>query len=420
MNIGMQTWGSDGDILPFLALAQGLQASGHKVTLAYTSVDNKDYSAYADKGNFTAFKVFGKFDVELNAAMAQIAQCKDPLKQFVLVMEMFFEPAVTDMYQASKKLCTENDIVIGHMMNHTLLTAAERFNCTRVSVALAPMGIRTKYAPLFGPNLGPLFNPLTWSLGDYVGKKKLFIGANEIRLDEGLPPIKSLQKELYISKALTLIATSSAFTKRQKDWGANIQICGDLNNVNAETQTHIPDELKAFISAGAPPVYMTFGSLSPCGREGTIRLMLDAVELSGCRAIIQADWDLVDFAKEIPGVYKCGTLPHAEVFPHCAAVVHHGGAGTTHATLRAGCPSIVVEHAFDQCFWGQELQRVGASEVLLHRRTVTASQLAQAINTTASSPELKQNAAIMSKKMQPENGVKKAVEIIEKMMGPQE
>jgi sterol 3beta-glucosyltransferase len=417
VKIGIQTWGSDGDILPFIALAEGLQVTDHEVTFAYSSVDNKDYSSYADMGNFSAFKVFEKFDVEMNVAMSQIIQCNDPLKQFVLVMEMFFDPAVDEMYQASKKLCVENDLVIGHMMNHTLLTAAEKYKIPRVVVALAPLAIRTKFVPLFGPNLGPLFNQLTWALGDFVGKKKLFGRANEIRKCEGLPPVKSLQRELYISKDLTLIASSPSLSHRQKDWGETIQICGDFNQTSKASRASIPDDLKDFISAGSPPIYMTFGSLSPYDRDKSTQLMLEAVDLSACRAIIQTDWNRVQDEKELPEVYKCGTMPHSEVFPHCAAVVHHGGAGTTHSALRAGCPSIIVEHAFDQCFWGQEMHKIGVSGGLLHRKRVTASQLAQAIEFTVNSSKLRKNAINTSKRMQSENGVKTAIALIEKKMG---
>ncbi|MDX8399894.1 MAG: hypothetical protein R8K20_06560, partial [Gallionellaceae bacterium] len=230
-------------------------------------------------------------------------------------------------------------------------------------------------------------------------------------------PIKSLQKELYISKDLTLIASSPSLSKRQQDWGENIQICGDLNSFSIDQPSTLPQALKSFLDAGKPPVYMTFGSLSPYERENTVSLMLDAAEKSGCRAIIQTDWDLVSSKANKADVFACGTLPHAEIFPHCAAIVHHGGAGTTHSALRAGTPSIVVEHAFDQCFWGKELNRVGVAGELLHRNNVTASQLAQAIKTTTSSEPMKHAASDMREKMLKEDGVKSAVKLIEDFAG---
>ena len=413
MKIGIQTWGSDGDILPFLALAEGLQAAGHQVTVAYTSVDNRDYSTLSSKYGFKSLKVFDKFEEGMDQAMAEIVATNDPLKQFILVMEKYFDPAVKEMYEASTQLCSDNEIVIGHMMNHTLLTAAEKFNRPRIVVALAPLAIRTKHIPLFGPNLGTFFNQLTWRLGDYVGRKKLFSLANEIRNNENLPPLKSLQEELYISKDLTLIASSPSISIRQQDWGDNIQICGEMNFKSPDQQSSLPNDLEAFLNSGSAPIYMTFGSITPYQAQETTMLMLKAVRESGYRAIIQADWDNINTGSITESIYKCRRLPHADIFPHCAAVVHHGGAGTTHTALRAGCPSVVVEHAFDQTFWGNELERIGVAGMVLHRNSITSDQLAKAIKATLDSEEMKTNATVLSKKVQTEDGVETAIKLIE-------
>lgn len=414
MKIGIQTWGSDGDILPFLALAEGLQAAGHQVTVAYTSVDNKDYSTISANCGFQSLKVFNRFEEGIDQAMTDIIATDDPLKQFILVMEKYFDPAVHDMYEASAQLCMDNEMVIGHIMNHTLLTATEKYNRPRVVVALAPLAIRTKHIPLFGPNLGTLLNPISWRLGDYIGRKKLFSIANDIRKKEGLPPIKSLQEKLYISKDLTLIASSPSISIRQQDWRDNIHITGELNFKNTDQQPPLPEDLKEFLKSGPAPIYITFGSISPYRVQETTELIHESVKASGCRAIIQADWDNVrqsDIKED--NIYKCNRLPHAEVFPYCALVIHHGGAGTTHAALRAGCPAIVIEHAFDQTFWGNELERLGVAGKVLHRNRITAKQLAEAIKVTINSQEMKRNAMIISKKMRAENGVKTSVRLIE-------
>ncbi|MEN8232983.1 MAG: hypothetical protein ABFR35_09945 [Thermodesulfobacteriota bacterium] len=229
MKIGLQTWGSDGDILPFIALADGLSSAGHEVTVAYTSVDNKDYSHLGKAMNFRLFKAFEKFETDTESIFTALTQTKDPLKELSFMFEKYFDPAIEEMYAASRTLCTENDLVIGHIVNHTLLTAAQKYNCPRVSLALCPIAIQTKYVSPVGPNLGKMLNSLLWSFGDYMTQKKCFQAAAMIRDREGLPPIKSLQKELYISKELTLIATSKELCIHQRDWPENIKICGPLN-----------------------------------------------------------------------------------------------------------------------------------------------------------------------------------------------
>ncbi len=140
MRIEIQTQRSDGDILPFLALTEGLQAVGHQVTVAYTSVDNKDYSTISAKCGFQSLKVFDRIEKGIDLAMTEIIVENDPLKQCILVMQKYFDPAVHDVYEATTKLCTD----IGHMMNHALLTAAKKYNRPRLVVALAPLAIRTK------------------------------------------------------------------------------------------------------------------------------------------------------------------------------------------------------------------------------------------------------------------------------------
>lgn len=409
MKIGIQTWGSDGDVLPFMALAAGLQKQGHDVTIAYTSVDNKDYTAYSKQGGFQSFKAFDYFPVSLSEALPQIIAANDPMKQFMLIMNGFFNPAVEAMYKASHLLCVGNDLVIGHMMNHTLLTAAEKFNRPRVSVALSPLAIRTCYVPLFGPNLGRWWNGLTWKLGDYVSLKKLFHQAEKIREREGLPALQSPQKQIYISNYLTLVAASPTLCESMPDWENSVHLCGELNFLLAENPILMPEGMETFLDAGTPPVYMTFGSLTSVANAQTDALVLEAIEKVKCRAIIQSDIQHESTAD----IFWCNRAPHAAVFPHCAAVIHHGGAGTTHSALRAGCPAIVVEHAFDQMFWGKTLQNAGVAGPILHRNRLTSGQLAEAMVQTLQNQAIKAQARLMGQKMQNENGVKRAIELIE-------
>jgi sterol 3beta-glucosyltransferase len=413
MKIGIQTWGTDGDILPFMALAHGLQGAGHQVTIAYTSVDGKDYTEFAVAGGFVAVRAYDGFKAELNPVLEDIVRTNDPMKQFVLVMREYFDPALEAMYSASRSLCADNDIVIGHMVNHTLLTAAELSGRPRVSVALAPLAMRTKEIPLFGPNLGRFINSLTWKLGDYVGRKKMFAHAEALRLREGLPPLKSLQEQLYITKDLTLIASSPALSPRRTDWADYIHLCGDLHYPQDDHPIAWPAGLQDFLQAGPPPVYMSFGSLAKFQAESFDTLMTEAVSLAGCRAIIQSDWP----GTTSPDIFRCSRAPHAQVFPHCAAIVHHGGAGTTHSSARSGQPSIVVEHAFDQQFWGDELRRAGVAGTVLHRNAVTPHQLADALRTTLQSGAMRQHAAEIGRAMQQEDGVARAIELIEQRFG---
>jgi UDP:flavonoid glycosyltransferase YjiC (YdhE family) len=96
--------------------------------------------------------------------------------------------------------------------------------------------------------------------------------------------------------------------------------------------------------------------------------MIEAVLRAGCRAIIQGEWENLDGIRDYPQIFKIGNVPHGYIFPQCSAVVHHGGAGTTHTAMLHGCPSVIIEHFGDQAYFAYELHRLGVAPKALHRK----------------------------------------------------
>ena len=154
MKIGVQTWGSDGDILPFIALANGLSAAGHSVSTVYTSVDNKEYVSLGAYSGISIVKVYEGFDQPREEILAQILNTRNPLKELALTLENFFDPAVEKMNAAAKQLSRESDLVVGHVIHYPLAIAAGSTGCPRVSVALCPILIGSKYVSPLGPSFG--------------------------------------------------------------------------------------------------------------------------------------------------------------------------------------------------------------------------------------------------------------------------
>jgi len=412
MKIGIQTWGSDGDILPFLALAIGLRQSGHKVTVVYTSVDNKNYLNVAAPHEIATIRVVDRFEEDGAELFRKITATRNPLEQLTLVLENYFVPAIDDMYAAAQKLCRENDLVIGHAIHYPLATAAEKANCPRVAVTLCPMTIETSQVSPFDTNLGKWLNSLLWKWGDRLVRQKIYGPADALRQREGLPPFTYLQDDLYVTKKLTLIAASTVLCPRQPDWGEHIRVCGFLNPPATTDDWELPQDLQRFLESGPPPVYFTFGSCTQFAPEGTTRLFLECAKRAGVRAIIQSNWDGFSLSEEDPDIYRVQSIPHEHVFPHCAMIVHHGGAGTTHASLRAGKPSVVVAHAYDQPFWGRRLMKLGVAGNVLSRRRVTAEALAKMIRSVQRSPQMSSAAQEASELMERESGVDTAVTLI--------
>jgi sterol 3beta-glucosyltransferase len=411
MKIGLQTWGSDGDVRPFIALAGGLSASGHEVTLVITSHFCKDYTDYGDFLNFKIIHVQETYKTE------EILKDDNPLKITKNMGKAFMLPAIDEMYEASKKLCAENDIVIGHYLIYPLQTAALKQSRPYVYVHFFPGMIPSNFTtPPLTISLGSWSNPWWWKLAKYLINKVALDDANSLRHREGIPNANDTIEGLWLSNNLTLIPSSPTLYKRPSDWNKNIQLCGFWAVQEKAEEWIMPDALKQFLNSGTAPIYITFGVVAPMAAQNTIDLLIEAVNLSGCRAIIQASWNTLTHIPENPHIYRMnlGQVPHSKIFPSCALVVHHGGAGTSHSATLSGCPSIIIEHFGDQYFWGTVLEKIGLAHYPLRRRSLTSKTLSKAIKKVITSPGMKKNALNISKKMhEEEDGVARAVTLIE-------
>ena len=417
MKIGIQTWGSHGDIRPFIALAEGLQTAGHQVTLYMTSVVDVDYSTSIPDSGVHIVQIASYIlpSASQITKYYQFINEKNPLKQAKLLFSEFFLPIENEMYEASVKLCQINDIVIGHTIHYTLQTAAEKTKTPYVSVMLAHIFPTTNQPPVGFPRIGKWGNIFFWWLIRTILNKSLKPTIDMLRIKHGLEVAKDLLTDVWSSGKLTLIAVSPEICKQQDDWPKNIQVCGFLNMENTPNEGSISVQLEHFLDEADPPIYMNFGSMIPPIlqiQKETIQLFEDASKLSNCRAIIQMPlWGECQ-VKSSKIIHYVTSSPHHLIFPRCKAVVHHGGAGTTQTTMLAGIPSIPIAHTKEQEFWGLELKRLDIAPNLLIRRKVTPIKLAERISTVVNSPTMQENAQKIAQLMKIENGVSKAVELI--------
>lgn len=208
---------------------------------------------------------------------------------------------------------------------------------------------------------------------------------NRLRSRVGLRPETDVMTQTWVSPLLNLIAVSPAICEPAPDWGPHHHVCGFLNPLPNPVAEPLPEGLADFIAAGTPPVYFTFGSAiadnDAAYIANVVAIWRAAVERVGCRAIFQLPSNDLGQFDAGPQAFKVRRAPYARVFPACALVVHHGGAGTPQTALLAGRPSVVVAHMADQFFWGSELQRLGVAGRLLKRTGMTPKRLAKAIAT---------------------------------------
>lgn len=421
MRIGIQTWGTEGDVRPCLALAGGLSAAGHEVTLAVTEITNRRFDTEAEH---LGFRVRHAGHVQVDQAVyrevaARVFREWNPMKRGDLVFTYFLQPVVDDLLEAAKALCAENDLVVGHFFVYPLKIAAGKAGRPYVLLFTTPLAPSRHHPPMGVPEVSPGLNRLWWTVFDTLLNRSWKPFMDRLYRQEGVAPEPSVLFSIWRSPLLNLVSTSPALFPPPPDWKDRIHLCGFLNMPESPDDEPLPDELERFLEAGPPPVYMTFGSMLRDDPEprGITALLVEAAWLAGCRAVVQSDWEAVGDIPLHPDVFPVTRSPHHRVFPRCAAVVHHGGAGTTQAATRAGCPSVVVEHASDQPLWAAVLQRRGLAPEVLHRRTVTPVKLARAIRAVLRTPAMAARARAVGSRMAGEDGVARAVRLIEAASG---
>ncbi len=425
MRIGIQTWGSHGDIRPFIALASGLQNAGHEVTLYATCIDNTDYLETARKLQLSlrmiASPVFAVTDDVIELVNRFISE-KNPVQQMRMIVAEGIEPVAEAMYQAAVTLCRDSELIVGHFLHYPLWVAVEQAGVPYVSVTLTPATVPAISQPPMGvPNMGSLGNRFLWWLGRYLINRGLLPLVNDFRVKHGLAPSQDILTGSCVSRQLNLIGASSVMYQRPPEWDEIHQLCGFFNMPNLDNEGSVSNDLEYFLGQGPPPVYFTLGSmlvpLEAAQRE-VLALFTEVVAMVGCRAIIQGALYQQCGFQSTASIHYTSHAPHNLVFPRCAAVVHHGGSGTNQATTLAGKPSIVIPHISEQEGWGKVLQHLGVAPAILHRRDLTSGALAQRVRKVLASPAMASRAQALGKVMQSEDGVATAVAQINRKFTP--
>ena len=334
-----------------LGLASGLRKAGHSVDLVVTSLDNRSYADTCRLMSIGYRQVPEQVGLDLQAFARQTFRMNGLQWLNALLAEGFF-PYQDLLYQISLELVADYDLVVGHNFLFPLKLAARQAGKPHVSVTLCHVAIPSKRLPPFRfPNLGPMLNPMQWrlfnALFDVYLKRDLgrLWRAHGQRIDHGL------FADLLTSDHLDLVAVDPVFCPDADDWPAPHQVCGFLNLEDDAQAWTMPAEMESFLEEGHPPVYFSFGSLQQAVPEWAMDLFMETVRRVGCRAFIQTSSPRFPAGVRQGDVLFVGCHPHQPVFERCAAVVHHGGAGTTHAATRAGCPSVVVPFMDEQLFW---------------------------------------------------------------------
>ncbi|HSG81360.1 MAG TPA: glycosyltransferase, partial [Gemmatimonadota bacterium] len=214
-----------------------------------------------------------------------------------------------------------------------------------------------------------------------------------------------------------IYAFSPSVLPRPVDWGPAKQVCGYWF-LDEATGYEPTAELRAFLERGPPPVYIGLGSI--IDREGDVmtRMVIEAMGAAGQRAILQSGWSALGSLQLPDTILAVDEVPHDWLFPRCAAVVHHGGAGTTAVGLRAGIPTVVVPFFFDQGLWGWRVHQLGVGPRKIPRKQLTAVRLAEAVRQAVEDPTMREKAQALGSRIRSEDGVGRAASMIEEFAEP--
>ncbi len=227
------------------------------------------------------------------------------------------------------------------------------------------------------------------------------------------PPLPVLNPLLsaHASQTLHLYGYSRYVLPPPRDWGAWHQVCGYWFLDRLPTWQP-PQELLAFLAAGPPPVYIGFGSMNNRDPEGVTGLVLQALAQTGQRGIVATGWGGLHGANLPETVFPVGDVPHNWLFPQMAAVVHHGGAGTTGEGLRAGVPSVLIPFFTDQPLWARRVAMLRVGPMPIARKDLSVDRLTTAIGQAVKDAQMRDRAVRLGAKIRSEDGVAQAVAVL--------
>ncbi|MFG1998463.1 glycosyltransferase [Spirillospora sp. NPDC048911] len=401
--------GSRGDIQPCVALGQALAARGDQVRLvASNRYARLALSAGLELAPLTADPTE---ILESDAGQELLAGGRNPVK-FLGGFRRILAPMAERLLSECLDACKDADLILGPTLGFLPQHIGEHLGVPWAFVHFQPSQPTRAFPHPFVPQarfLGAWANKASFLAVDQIAWQLSRPFINPWRRDDlRLSPLslRGPMHKVRSQRRPVLACFSPAVVPRPADWPSYVHVTGYWFLDEPEWQP--PGDLADFLASGPAPVYVGFGSMVPKDPELTGQLVRTALRLAGVRGIVQGDPATSD-----DDILAVDDVPHSWLFPRMAAVVHHGGAGTTAAGLRAGVPTVVTPFFGDQPFWGERVAALGAGPAPVPFSSLTVPRLAAAIRRATSSEDITRQAADLGRRIKAEDGVAKACALLD-------
>ncbi len=412
------TFGTRGDVQPYVALGLRLKTAGHEVCVATASRFQSFIEDHGLAYGHVNDTVLALLDTDEGRALLETGGNLLRMARGAIKVAREMKPAqIAQMYEfRDVALAFRPQLIVYHPKAAAGPHIAEELGVPVVLATPLPMYVPTSEHPFFLlPNwkLGGWYNRLSYRFIHFATKLGLGTYIRDFRRKCGLPKAKfDLLKTTDGADIPVLHAFSKAVFPRPADWPDSAKITGYWF-LDERVDWQPPRELTDFLNAGDLPVYIGFGSMAGRRPERLAQIVIAALQQTGLRGILATGWGGLKAADLPESILQIDQAPHHWLFPRTAAVVHHGGAGTTAAGLRAGRPTIIVPFFADQPFWGRRVFELGAGPRAIPQKKLSVEKLSEALTEATRNTVIIERAAEIGRNIRGENGVETARAFLE-------
>lgn len=418
MKITILLIGTRGDVQPYVALGKGLQQKGYAVKIAAPL----NFKSFIENQalEYAPIRVNLKELMASSQASDFLNKGKNPLKffkNFKKITDPLVQMAFDDLWAAAQG----SDALIYSIMTFPAHFMAKDLGIPAFGSCLQPL-VKTSTFPSPILPIAQKWNKTInrWSHQTVYQLYWLFTKSaiQKWRARHGLSPVSSHHpfKEIMNGELPFLCGISDFVLPKPNDWTNNIHNTGYWY-LNQNTEWQPPKALEHFLNNGEKPICIGFGSMND---KNIHRMYEEAVEIADkqkVRAILLTGWSSQKAGLETnENIYVAEAMPHSWLLPKVKAVVHHGGAGTSAAAMKAGIPSIIVPFFFDQHFWSWQMKKMGVATKPLFRKKFNAQRFEKVLLEALHNEELKAKAEKIGQLIRNEDGVAKAIQILENFL----